>query len=63
MTVEVPDHEVPDHEGDDKSVTGGSGAEREDHVGRVAGADVGYAEEQGGERRKQWDEEHAKDAD
>lgn len=53
----------PDAEGDDASVTGASGAERDDHVGRVAGSDVGYAEEQGGERRKKWDEEHAEPAE
>lgn len=27
-------------------------------VGRVAGQDVGYAEEQGGERRAQWEADH-----
>jgi hypothetical protein len=27
-------------------------------VGRVAGQDVGYAEEQGGERRAKWEQEH-----
>ncbi|GAC1440798.1 MAG: hypothetical protein NVSMB55_06750 [Mycobacteriales bacterium] len=27
-------------------------------VGRVAGQDVGYAEEQGGERRAAWEAEH-----
>lgn len=27
-------------------------------VGRVAGQDVGYAEEQGGERRAKWEVEH-----
>jgi len=27
-------------------------------VGRVAGQDVGYAEEQGGERRAKWEAEH-----
>ena len=28
-------------------------------VGRVAGQDVGYAEEQGGERRATWEAEHS----
>jgi hypothetical protein len=30
----------------------------EEFVGRVAGQDVGYAEEQGGERRAKWEAEH-----
>jgi hypothetical protein len=30
----------------------------EEFVGRVAGQDVGYAEEQGGERRATWEAEH-----
>jgi hypothetical protein len=37
--------------GDPTSVTGGSGIERGEHVGRAAGSDVGYAGETGAERR------------
>ena len=35
----------------DVDSTTGSAAEREEHVGRVAGDDVGYAGETGAERR------------
>ena len=37
--------------GDTTSTTGGAGVEREEHVGRVAGADEGYSGETGAERR------------
>jgi hypothetical protein len=32
-------------------------------VGRITGQDVGYAGEQGGERRAAWELEHGKGAD
>ena len=40
----------------DEGSTTGTG-ESETFVGRVAGQDVGYAEEQGGERRAAWEAE------
>jgi hypothetical protein len=43
---------------DQGSTTGTTPSET--FVGRVAGQDVGYAEEQGGERRAQWEQEHGK---
>lgn len=39
--------------GDPTSSTGGTGTERGEHVGRVAGVDPGYAGETGAERRAQ----------
>jgi hypothetical protein len=38
-------------DGDSDSTTGANEATRDEHVGRVAGDDVGYAGETGGERR------------
>jgi hypothetical protein len=37
--------------GDPTSTTGATGTERGEHVGRVSGADPGYAGETGAERR------------
>ncbi|MCU1673023.1 MAG: hypothetical protein JWN77_1136 [Frankiales bacterium] len=47
----VQDADEPDH-----GSTTGTG-ESGEFVGRVAGQDVGYAEEQGGERRATWEAE------
>jgi len=40
-----------DETGDPTSTTGATGTERGEHVGRLAGADPGYAGETGAERR------------
>lgn len=48
----VRNDEMPDQ----GSTTGTTPSE--EFVGRVAGQDVGYAEEQGGERRAKWEQEH-----
>jgi hypothetical protein len=42
---------------DQGSTTGTTPSET--FVGRVAGQDVGYAEEQGGERRAKWEQEQS----
>jgi hypothetical protein len=47
---------VPNDEAPDQGSTTGSTPNGE-FVGRVAGQDVGYAEEQGGERRARYEEE------
>ena len=48
---------VRDETLDDQEGTTGSGP-NDEFVGRVAGQDVGYAEEQGGERRAAYEAEH-----
>ena len=48
---------VPDPEHPDQGSTTGT-TPSETFVGRVAGQDVGYAEEQGGERRAAYEAEH-----
>jgi hypothetical protein len=53
----LPDDADDAETGDPTSVTGGSGVERGEHVGRAAGADVGYAGETGAERRAQAEED------
>jgi hypothetical protein len=47
---------VPDAEQPDQGSTTGT-TPNDEFVGRVAGQDVGYAEEQGGERRAAYEEE------
>lgn len=47
---------VPAGHPDEISTTGTG--ETEGFVGRIAGDDVGSAEEQGGERRARWEAEH-----
>ena len=51
----VPDPEMPDQ----GSTTGTTPSG--EFVGRVAGQDVGYAEEQGGERRARYEKEQAQE--
>ena len=48
---------VPDDEAPDQGSTTGT-TDSGEFVGRVAGQDVGYAEEQGGERRAAYEQEH-----
>jgi len=48
---------VPDAEAPDQGSTTGT-TPSDEFVGRVAGQDVGYAEEQGGERRAAYEREH-----
>jgi len=48
---QLPDDAEGADTGDPTSVTGGTGVERGEHVGRTAGADPGYAGETGAERR------------
>jgi hypothetical protein len=48
--------ENPEHP-DQGSTTGTTPSET--FVGRVAGQDVGYADEQGGERRAEWEKEQS----
>jgi hypothetical protein len=48
---------VPDAEHQDQGSTTGT-TPSGTFVGRVAGQDVGYAEEQGGERRAEYEKEH-----
>ena len=48
---------VPDPEAPDQGSTTGT-TPNDVFVGRVAGQDVGYAEEQGGERRAAYEREH-----
>jgi hypothetical protein len=48
---------VPDDGAPDQGSTTGT-TPSDEFVGRVAGQDVGYAEEQGGERRAKYEQEH-----
>jgi hypothetical protein len=48
---------VPDPSYPDQGSTTGTTVSGE-FVGRVAGQDVGYADEQGGEKQVQWEKDH-----
>ena len=49
---------VPDPDAEDQGSTTGT-TPNDEFVGRVAGQDVGYAEEQGGERRARFEEQRS----
>lgn len=48
---------VPDASCPDQASTTGTTVTPE-YVGRIAGDDIGYVEEQGGERQVQWEKDH-----